>query len=62
MLGVVFRVICRDAILGVKIWSVWLCGKGFWGSGPSRKNWKIGSIMKRGERGSRGRQPPGLHE
>ncbi|KAK3918358.1 Kynureninase 1 [Frankliniella fusca] len=62
MLGVIFRVICRDAILGAKILSVWLCGKGFWGSGPSRKNWKIGYIMKRGERGCRGRQPPGLNE
>ncbi|KAK3915268.1 Denticleless protein-like protein [Frankliniella fusca] len=62
MLGVVFRVIRRDAILGAKILSVWLCGEGFRGSGPSRKNWKIGYIMKRGERGSRGRQPPSLHE
>ncbi|KAK3908286.1 Putative 1-aminocyclopropane-1-carboxylate deaminase [Frankliniella fusca] len=60
MLGVVFRVICRDAILGAKISSVWLCGEGFRGSGPSRKNWEIGYMMKRGEAGVQGAAAPWL--
>ncbi|KAK3931064.1 Putative F-box/kelch-repeat protein [Frankliniella fusca] len=64
MLGVVFRVICRDATLWAKILSFGSTenGLGVGHSTPYCKNWKIGNIMKRGERGSRGRQPPGLNE
>ncbi|KAK3923604.1 Peptidase B [Frankliniella fusca] len=58
MLGVVFRVICQDAILGAKILPVWLCGEGFRGSGPSRKNpWPILNKEKRKSGGPGGGSP-----